>query len=143
MIQDFFANGMLISVMSAIDLLSVKDDMGPVDLSRRGEVRSHERSVGSRASDTPRQRGIVMTPIFFFTSQDSDYSQLTIPVHQEFPDGERKGKEHRNDHHTDPADRHRAIDSSTPQRASIVTAARGPSSSPASRSSWRRSTTSS
>src|SRR5580692_10444770 len=25
-IQDFFANGMLISVMSAIDLLSVKDD---------------------------------------------------------------------------------------------------------------------
>jgi hypothetical protein len=26
MIQDFFANGMLISVMSAIDLLSVKDE---------------------------------------------------------------------------------------------------------------------
>jgi len=46
MIQDFFANGMLISVMSAIDLLSVKS-RGPIDLSRVRKVRRHDGDLRS------------------------------------------------------------------------------------------------
>jgi len=107
MIQDFFANGMLISVMSAIDLLSVKESWANRSVRVR-KVRRHDAiSEARRAMVTSQRHKRHDDPIFFFLSQDSDYSQLTIPFHQEVTRWKRKGKEHTNDHHTEPADRRR------------------------------------
>ena len=66
MIQDFFANGMLISVMSAIDLLSVKESWAQSICP--GMEKFEAMKAISTLADWQRhdRAGVVMTPIFFF-----------------------------------------------------------------------------
>jgi len=103
----FLCNGMLISVMSGLTCSRSKS-RGPIDLSRVRKVRRHDGDLRSRKAMVTSQRHKRHDdPYIFFLSQDSDYSQL-----QSLPSGvtrlKRKGKEHTNDHHTEPADRRRA-----------------------------------